>query len=188
MKDPQITPPNQESNPTGSPPSGEPEFLAVGRVIRPHGIKGDLTMKVLTDFPERLRPGRTVYIGDEHQPFQINSARPHGQTLMIKFKGIDNREQAATYGGQTVFVQTEKVPRLPEGEYYFHQLLGLTVIDEKGQVLGTLDSILETRANDVYIIKTPDGSDLLLPAVENEVILGVDLERREMRVRPPEWE
>jgi 16S rRNA processing protein RimM len=156
MKDPQITPPNQESNPTGSPQSGEPEFLAVGRVIRP--------------------------------PFQINSARPHGQTLMIKFKGIDNREQAAAYGGQTVFVQTEKVPRLPDGEYYFHQLIGLTVIDEQGQVLGTLESILETRANDVYIIKTPDGSDLLLPAVENEVILGVDLERREMRVRPPEWE
>jgi 16S rRNA processing protein RimM len=188
MKDSKITPPNQESNPTGSPASGEPEFLAVGKIVRPHGIKGDLTMKLMTDFPERLRPGRTVYFGEEHQPFQIVTARPHGATYLMKFKGIENREDAATYGGLIVYVQTQKIPRLPAGEYYFHQLLGLTVVDEQGQILGTLDSILETRANDVYIIKTPDGSDLLLPAVENEVILGVDLERREIRVRPPEWE
>jgi 16S rRNA processing protein RimM len=188
MKDSKITPPDQESNPTGSPSSGEPEFLAVGTLIRPHGIKGDLVMNVLTDFPERLRPGRTVYIGEEHQPFQITNARPHGKTLMIKFKEIDVREQAADYRGKVVYVRTENVPRLPTGEYYFHQLLGLTIVDEQGQVLGTLESILETRANDVYIVRTPDGSQILLPAVEEEVILGVDLERREIRVRPPEWE
>jgi 16S rRNA processing protein RimM len=188
MKDPQNSLSDQESDPTGSPPTGEPAFLAVGVVNRAHGIKGNLVMNVLTDFPERLRPGRTLYIGEEHQAFQIVTARPHGKTMMIKLKGIDDRETAATFNGQVVYVPTKNIPKLPPGEYYFHQLLGLTVIDEQGQVLGTLESILETRANDVYLIKTPDGSEMLLPAVEEEVVLGVDLERREMRVRPPQWD
>jgi 16S rRNA processing protein RimM len=188
MKDPKITPPDQESNPTGSPQPGEPEFLAIGTIARAHGIKGDMVMNVLTDFPERLRPGRTVYIGDDHLPFQLTNAKPHGKTMMIKFKEIDNREQAAEYRGKVVYVRTASVPRLPAGEFYFHEIIGLTVVDEQGQVLGTLESILETRANDVYIVKKQDGTDLLLPAVEGEVILGVDLEQREMRVRPPEWE
>jgi 16S rRNA processing protein RimM len=189
MKDPQITPPDQESNPTGSPDKGEPEFLAVGKLIRPHGIKGDMVMNLMTDFPERLRPGRTVYIGEkEHQPFHITNIRPHDKTLIVKFKELDNRELAADYRGKIVYVRTETVPRLPAGEYYFHQLLGLTIVDEEGQVLGTLKNILETKANDVYIVETPDGSELLLPAVEEEVILGVDLERREIRVRPPLWD
>jgi len=177
-----------ESIPPGSPATGEPEFLAVGTLLRAHGVKGDIVMSVLTDFPERLRPGKMVYVGEDRQAFQITNARPHGKTLIIKFKGIDDREQAIFYRSQVVYVRTENVPRLPSGEYYFHQLLGLSVINEQGVVLGTLDSILETRANDVYIIKTSDGTELLLPAVEGEVILGVDLDRREMRVRPPEWE
>ncbi|HSV85988.1 MAG TPA: ribosome maturation factor RimM [Levilinea sp.] len=188
MKDPKITSPDQETNPTGSPETGEPEFLAIGTLLRAHGIEGDIVMSVLTDFPERLRPGKTVFTGEEHRPLQILRTRPHGKNLIVSFKGIDNREMTALYRGQMVYVRTENVPRLPAGEYYYHQLIGLAVIDEQGTVLGTIDRILETRANDVYIIKTPDGSELLLPAVEDEVVLGVDLERREMRVRPPVWE
>lgn len=188
MKDAEITSADHETNPTGSPGTGEPEFLAVGTLLRPHGIQGDLVMNLLTDFPERLRPGKTIFAGEAHLALQIMHTRPHGKSLIIKFKGIDDREMAIRYRGQIVYVRTESVPRLPAGEYYFHQLLGLTVIDEQGTVLGTIERILETRANDVYILKTPAGSELLLPAVEDEVILGVDLERREMRIRPPEWE
>jgi len=83
-------------------------------------------------------------------------------------------------------VKAADLPRLPEGQYYHHQLLGLSVVDETGQVLGELAEILETGANDVYLVKTPLGKELLLPAIE-DVILGVPLERKEMSVRPPDW-
>lgn len=182
-------PSNQNAQDPGSPPSGEPEFLAIGKLRRPHGIKGDIVMDILTDFPERLRPGRTVYVGEEQRlPMKVTRVHQHGKTILIAFEGIEIREQAAELRNQYVLVQTKAVPILPKGEYYHHQLLGLNVLDDQGNLLGTLDEILETRANDVYVVRSESGSELLLPAVENEVILNVDLKRGQIIVRPPEWE
>ncbi len=145
-------------------------------------------MDILTDFPERLRVGRTVYIGEEkHLPMKVARVRPAGKTFLLGLEGIETREQASELRNQYVFVQTKTIPLLPKGEYYHHQLLGLKVVDDQGNVLGKLDEILETRANDVYVVRAEDGSELLLPAVENEVILNVDLKQGEIVVRPPQW-
>jgi 16S rRNA processing protein RimM len=180
--------PNQQKNPSGSPQSGEPEFLAIGKLRRPHGVKGLLIMDILTDFPERMRAGKPVFLGEDHRPIQLASIRRTGKTMLVGFAGIEDRDQAGELRNQIVFVKTASVPRLPQGEYYHHQLLGLTVVDEAGNELGKLEEILETRANDVYLLRREDGSEQLLPAVEGEVVLGVDLERRLIRVRPPQWD
>lgn len=179
----------KQSTDSGSPGEGEPEFLAVGKLRRPHGIRGDLVMEILTDFPERLRPGKPVFVGEqEHRPMKISKAHQHSGKLLIGLEGIETREQAGELRNQYVFILTRSAPRLPKGEYYHHELLGLKVLDEQGNTLGILAEILETRANDVYIIRSEDANDLLLPAVDNEVIIQVDLKRQEMIVRPPEWE
>jgi len=180
---PEQTP--QEST-TGSSSPGEPVFLAVGRLRRSHGIQGEILMDILTDFPERLRKGKTVFVGDAHEPMRIENLRGHDRELIIHFEGITTPEEVVRLRNAHVFVKTSELPRLPEGEFYHHQLIGLTVVDEAHKTLGTFDSILETGANDVYVVKTPEGKDLLFPAIE-EVVLGVDLEKREMTVRPPEW-
>jgi 16S rRNA processing protein RimM len=183
----QVPPQPPEQDPsTGSPLPGEPVFLAVGRLRRTHGIKGEIVMEILTDFPERLRAGKTVYVGDAHEPLRIASMRVHNQGKIVRFSGFETPEDAARLRNLVVFTTADDLPDLPEGEYYHHQLLGLTVVDEAGQPLGKLAEILETGANDVYLVRSPEGKELLIPAVD-EVILAVDLERGEVRVRPPDW-
>ncbi len=177
--------PDQDSR-TGSPGQGEPVFLAVGRLRRPHGIAGEMIMDVLTDFPERLRAGKTIYVGEDHEPVKIKSLRGHDQALIIHLATLESPEAAARYRNAMVYVKSTELPKLPEGEYYHHQLLGLAVVNEAGEELGKLADILETGANDVYLVKTPAGKELLLPAVE-EVILAVDLEHHQILARPPEW-
>lgn len=189
MKRRRQLPPNQSQQgpTTGSPREGEPVFLAVGRLRRAHGVEGEMLMDILTDFPERLRQGKTLFMGEARQPVQIESVRGHDRELIIHLAGIHTPEETAPYRNQILYVKASELPKLPEGEYYHHQLLGLSVVDEAGQPLGELADILETGANDIYIVKTSDGKEMLLPAVDT-VILEVSLERHEMRVRPPEWQ
>lgn len=170
----------------GSPQEGGPAFIAVGRLRRPHGVKGEIFMSVLTDFPERLRPGKRVFVGEDHRPMTIASLRPHQNALLVSFRGIGTSEEIGQFRNQYVFVRKSDLPKLPEGEYYHHELLGLTLVDENDQPLGVLEEILETGANDVYLVRTPDGKDLLIPAIP-DVVLDVDLPARQIRVRMQEY-
>jgi 16S rRNA processing protein RimM len=165
----------------GSPATGEPVYLAVGLLRRTHGLRGDLLLEVYTDFPERLRPGTKILVGDAHQPLKITRRRPHNDGLILGFEGLATAEQAGVWRGQVAYVPAEDRPALPEGEYYHHQVIGLTVFDESGKELGVLAEIIETGANDVYVVKPGAGNEILLPALK-EVILAVDLPAKTMRV------
>jgi 16S rRNA processing protein RimM len=171
---------------TGSLPLGEPVFLAVGYIRRPHGVRGEMLMDLLTDFPERLVPGKRLYLGEEHLPVQIRSVRPALQAVLIAFEEFEDRDQVAAFRNQYLYVRADELPPLPEGEYYHHQLLGLMVFDREGHSLGVLTEILETGANDVYVVRDEQGREILLPVIEG-VILEVDLETHRLIVNPPEW-
>lgn len=186
MKRRRTQPETPEQDQTGSPPLGEPVFLVIGLLKRSHGLKGDVIMDVYTDFPERLGIGKTVYIGDTYRPKIIQRIRPANKKILIGFEGYTNPESTADLRNQLVYVPASEMPVLPEGEYYHHQLMGLRVVNSSSQVLGVLDDILETGANDVYVVKSEDGSEILIPAVEN-FILEISLERGEIKVVPPEW-
>lgn len=166
---------------TGSPTVGEPEYLVVGFLRRPHGIRGELIMDMHTDFPERLKTGLTVFVGEEYQPMVIASRRPHGAGLLVRFRGIKTPEEAGLYRNTWVYVPTASRPELPEGEYYHHQLVGLNVVTDEGRELGVLADILETGANDVYVVRDAEGNETLLPAIPS-VVLEVRLGDRQMRV------
>jgi 16S rRNA processing protein RimM len=127
-----------------------------------------------------------VYVGEARAPMTIRAVRGHDQALLISFAGLEDADAAGRLRNQLVYVKVSELPSLPEGEYYFHQLLNLRVLDESGRELGRLTEILETGANDVYVVTTPDGSELLLPVIA-DVILAVDLEKGDIRVRPQEW-
>lgn len=171
-----------DQQPAGSPSPGEPVFLAVGKLGRPHGVRGEIVLHVLTDFPERLEAGVVVFLGPDYQPVEIQSQRSHRDALLLSLEGFHTPEAVAELTNQYLFVRAEDRPPLPEGEYYHHQMIGLQVLDEDGQVLGTLSQILETGANDVYMVLPPEGPEILLPAIE-DVILEIDLDQRQILVR-----
>ncbi len=171
----------REDHAAGSPGGGEPAFIAVGKLRRPHGLRGEILMDVLTDFPERLKPGAVLYVGPEYQPVHLKKYRWHRQALLATFEGYEDPESAGVFRNQIVYVKTAECPPLPEGDYYHHQLLGLGVVSEAGEVLGTVTQILETGANDVLVVRPPSGSEILLPLIDS-VVLDIDLEAGQMRV------
>lgn len=162
-------------------PQGEPLFLAIGKLGRPHGVKGEIILYLLTDFPERLKPGVQVYLGDQHLPIKIRARRAMQGALLLKFDGYDSPETVGEISNQFLFVRADDRPSLPDGEYYHHQILGLHAYDERGRFLGKVTEILTTGSNDVYVVQSEDGSEILLPAT-NEVILDINLQQGLLRV------
>ena len=168
----------------GSSIPGEPGFLAVGKLRRPHGVSGDILMEVLTDFPERLKEGKTLYLGDAHTPQELTHVRKHQNLLIIHLAGYTTPETVSELRNLVVYVRTKEIPPLPQGEYYHHQLIGLQVVDEQGETLSTIQAILETGANDVLITRTPTGKEILIPVIES-VVLKIDLAQGLVQVKLP---
>jgi 16S rRNA processing protein RimM len=164
---------------TGSP-NGEPLYLSVGFLRRPHGVQGEIVMDLHTDFPERMKKGRKVFVGEDHKPMTLTNVRPHQLGLLVKFENIETPEDAGLYRNQWVYVQTKDVP-LPEGEHYKHEIIGLKVVDENDNLLGELVEILETGANDVYIVRDDSGKEILLPNIPS-VILDLNIDSQLMKV------
>lgn len=169
-------PPTQRaSRPQPQPRSG---FVAVGWVRTPHGIRGELTVEPLTDFPQRFQPGATVWASGV--PYAVRRARTHRKALLVELEGIDTRDQAETMRGLLLEVPEKELPRLAEGQYYRFQILGMDVVDREDRPLGRIEEVLETGANDVYVVRGPDG-ELLLPAID-AVVKEVDVAARRMVV------
>ncbi|MBI5825290.1 MAG: 16S rRNA processing protein RimM [Chloroflexi bacterium] len=158
-------------------PQGESIYLAIGFLRRPHGVSGEIIMDLHTDFPERIKAGRKIYIGDDHEAATFGSVRVHGNGLLVSLRGYDTPETAGRFRNQWVYVKAKDVPPLPEGQHYKYELIDLDVVDDNGNALGKLVEILETGANDVYIVRDESGKEILLPAIPS-VILSVDMEAR----------
>jgi 16S rRNA processing protein RimM len=162
-------------------PTGEPLYLSLGFLRRPHGVRGEIIMDLHTDFPDRLRKGRKLFVGEEYRPVTLESIRPHGHGVLIKFKTIDTPEDAGQFRNQWVYAKTKDLPPLPKGQHYQHELLGINVVDENGNSLGVLAEIMETGANDVYLVRDEAGKEILLPNIPS-VVLDRDFGRRIMKV------
>ncbi|HUV52130.1 MAG TPA: ribosome maturation factor RimM [Dehalococcoidia bacterium] len=150
-----------------------PEFLIVGRILAPWGIKGEVKVEVITDFPERFAPHNFVYLNAS--PFEIESCRPHKQFLLLKLATIDSIEAAEKLRGCELTIPRSELPELPEGQYYTFQLIGLDVVTTKGQRLGQVTDIMATASNDVYIVEGKRG-DILIPAID-DVVKSIDLKK-----------
>lgn len=171
----------KKNEPSGSPGNGEPAFLATGRIRRPHGVHGEMVVELYTDFPERLKPPAMVFVGPGRQPMEVIASRHHNEGLLILFKGIDSPETAGHYRNQIIYSSTAILQKLNKGQYYHHQLIGLQVHSDQGEQLGVLTEIIETGANDVYIVQSAGGKEILLPAIP-EVIISVELKQKRILV------
>ena len=177
--------PEHLDNP-GSPQSGEPVYLMIGKMRRSHGIHGEMQMEVITEFPQTIKPGKNVFIGDEKREHTIATSRPAAKFLIVSLEGFPTRESVDGFKNEYVYIKAENLAALPPGRLYQHEVIGMQVMDEDGGILGEVVDILVTGANDVYVVRGQCGEELLLPAIKS-VILSMDRESKTMIVRPQQW-
>jgi len=171
---------------SGLTSGSEPRFIAIGQVTGSFGVRGELKVAVMTDFPERFSALKTVYLGEEQKPYALLSSRVQreGRQVLLRLGGVLDCDQADKLRGQMIYIPVEQAMPLEEGQYYIYQILGLSVETEAGEPLGLLTEVLLIGSNDVYVVS--DGSrEILIPALE-DVILTVDLPARKMIVRLPD--
>lgn len=139
----------------------------LAQVVAPHGVRGEFSCRVITDFPRRrFRRGARVFIGG--RPHTVVQARLQGAFVLLKLEDVADRDAAEALRGRDVEVPVEDVLTLPRGQFYWHQVIGLQVESTSGQHLGTVSDILETGANDVYVVRGERG-EILLPAIKDVV-------------------
>lgn len=160
------------------------DLITIGKIEGTYGYQGIVRIFPLTDFPERFKKLKRVIIShnDVAREVLVEYARPHGQVYLLKLEGIDSREDAQKYRNALLQIESSQLYPLPAGSFYYFQLQGLSVYDEEKGLLGELTEIIETGANDVYVVKSALYGEILLPAIK-EVILEVDLEAHKMLVR-----
>lgn len=159
-----------------------PRWVAVGRITRSHGVKGEVAVLTLSDVASRFEPGSRLFLDEsENRPLTVAQSRGHHQRLLVTFRGVGDRTAADALRGQYLFVPTSSTPSLPEGEYWAHDLIGCEVLTNQGRTIGRVREILHTQANDVWVTEGGDG-EVLIPALK-DVVQEVDLAGRRVVVR-----
>jgi len=150
-------------------PSGE--TLAVGRIVRPHGVRGTILLEAYSELVAAIVPGGRVLLGEEQTPATVAACRKHAERYLLELEGTYTLEAAEHWRGAEVRVPASEAPALAPDTYFHWQILGLTVVTEDGQVLGQVAEILQTGANDVYLVR--GEREILLPATR-EVVRQID--------------
>ena len=158
-------------------------MLRVGVITSPHGIKGEVKVFPTTDDAKRFKELKKVILGTgkEYIPMEIEHVKFFKNMVILKFKGYDNINEIEKYKSRDLLITRDQAVDLAPDEYFITDLIGLAVVSDQGVELGTLKDVLETGANDVYVVAMKDGKELMLPAI-GDCILNVDLEQRRMEV------
>ena len=145
-------------------------LVAVGKVVRTHGVRGALKVLPYGETLGEMEAGEKLFSieGGVQRQLTLASLRPQKRVWIAQFEEIASMDQAQALTGKDLFIDKDRLPGLPSGEYYHFQLIGLSVETKEGKPLGTLSAVLETGGNDVYVVES-EGKELLIPAIE-EVI------------------
>ena len=153
--------------------------LKVGKIVNTHSLKGEVKVISSTDFEEqRFEKGTELLITRGNQVVKevtVESYRIHKNNLLVKFVGIDSIEEAEKLKNLQIKIDSENIGELEENEYYFHEIIGCEVFDENGKSLGEISEILTPGANDVWVIKSQNGKEILIPYIE-DVVKKIDIE------------
>lgn len=168
----------QSNHPTeaGNQPASSPHFLVLGRILRPHGVRGELRLQVITDYPERIADLDSIFIGrDPFDPssaieFGVVGARRHREQMLVRLEGITNRDDVEPYRGQLLMVALDDAVPLEDNEYYVFQIIGASVVTTDGEDLGKVQDVLETGANDVFVVRGGIYGEVLIPDIPDVVL------------------
>ncbi|ARP42187.1 Ribosome maturation factor RimM [Geobacillus thermodenitrificans] len=165
-------------------------WFNVGKIVNTHGIRGEVRVISRTDFPEeRYKKGNKLYIFRERdsEPVEVTvkSHRVHKSFDLLSFEGYDSINDVEPFKGAMLKVPESQLGELNEGEYYFHEIIDCTVVTEAGETIGKVKEILTPGANDVWVVRRQDGTDALIPYID-DVVMHVDPERKIIIIRPME--
>ncbi len=159
--------------------------IVIGKVVAPHGVRGDIRIMPLTERPERFLDFRELLLEDGRKLTVLNM-RFHKRMLLASTKEITSMDQAELLRGKKIFIDAEILPELEEDRYYVADLIGLPVFDDTGKELGTFKDTISTGSNDVYVISVPNAKDILIPALKI-YIKEIDITGGRIVVKLPEW-
>jgi 16S rRNA processing protein RimM len=156
----------------------------VAHVLTAHGLRGELKCRVITDFPrQRFRKGARLLLGRDRRRVTVKAARIQGSTVLLQLEEITDRTEAEALRNVELSINKEDAGRPPKGEFFWHEVIGLSVVDETtGETLGDVKDILETGANDVYVVHGKHG-EILVPAIKDVVKL-IDPPAGRMLIQP----
>lgn len=168
----------------------EEGLILIGKVLRPHGLKGDLWIRYYNPDPLFLLNYKHILLKDRRRSlirvFEVKEISIKEKGIILSLNGISDRKAAERWAGSDIYVRAEDLPELGPGEYYYKDIIGMEVFNMNGELLGKVVNIISTASNDVYVIEGPYG-ELVLPAIEG-VIQEVCVEKKKMTVRVPEEE
>ncbi|GGK14353.1 ribosome maturation factor RimM [Caldalkalibacillus thermarum] len=164
------------------------KYYTVGKIVNTHGIRGEVRVITVSDFKDkRYQPGNTLYFFASHQqaegkPLTVASHRTHKQFDLLAFEGHHSINDVEQYKGGWLKIPEDEREPLPEGEYYFDQIIGCEVVTDTGQTLGTVETILTPGANDVWMVKSPGRKkEILIPYIE-DVVKEVDVDQKRITI------
>ncbi len=175
-------PARASSSPHSSTAPGD-EWVAVGEFVGPFGIHGEVKLRPLTDFPERFERTPTIYVGDQHTAYHVEHAHLHKQLVLLRLAGIADVDAAEELRGEQVWIPASELTPLHEGQFYLHDVVGLRVQHVNGQSLGVVTDVVSTGASELFVIRDPQGKEVLLPVVKS-FVKQIDLAQGVVLVDP----
>ncbi len=157
------------------------DYLMVGVISNTHGVRGEVKVYPTTDDVNRFKKLKEIYMGDEKAPLHIQSVKFQKNMVILGFKEYTSLNEVEGLRNKELFVDRAHAVKLQKDEYFISDLIGMKAVTDEGKTLGEVQDVLQTGANDVYVVKTTDGKEVLLPAIK-ECVLNVDMNERVMNV------
>lgn len=161
--------------------------MLIGKIIGAHGVRGTIRIQSYAGSLEIFKPGAVLLVvspEDRKSSCKINWIRPHPRGALLTFMEISSRDEAKALTGSELYIESSRFPKLEDGVYYWFELIGSKVYTSDDRYIGRLEAIIETGANDVYVVKKKN-KEILIPALKS-VVRSIDIERKVMRVELPE--
>lgn len=166
-------------------------FIPVGKIVGAHGVKGNIKVYSYAESLSVFKPGSLILLINPkgfEKNYKIEWVKPHGRTVLLSLKGVENKNLVETLIGSVFFIERVTLPEPEDGSYYWLDIIGMSVFTTDDEYIGLVESIIPTGSNDVFVVRNPNkahDNETLIPAL-GSVILKIDLKLKTMRVDLPE--
>jgi len=164
-------------------------FIPIGKIVEPHGIQGAVKVYSYAESFSVFKTGITILVKNPDdltvKDYRVKWSAPHSRFVLLLFEGIDSRVPADNLKGFELFINKADLPELEKDTYYWNDIIGLLVYASDDNYIGRVESIIQTGANDIYVVKDEKNNEVLIPAIES-VVLNIDVIQKIMKVNLPE--